>query len=174
MSDGCDRSGGTPISFGDAVPVVDLSTLVQALLGTRFVGQMKPWHILIVQDRSTLDALRGQMPGVAPQEPPSFALVVCGDRQVKRQLGPLISDCYDATTSLLLACRMKRLRLRSTRVFPQRRRSRAVRELLGLPGTVVPYSVTWLAGRPDISSVGSASQAYVRRETWSDSEAPAG
>ncbi len=166
MHDHVAKPGALSVSSPDPIHEADLEALLRALLNTPFVGRRKPWQVVLIQNPELLEQLGSLFPG-SPSQDASYAVVVCGDRKVQRQLGPLISDCYDATTSLLFTARMKLLRLRTMRTFPHRQQIAALRELLGIPEHVIPYSVTLLRRRLAESEPASVRHARIHFERWS-------
>lgn len=107
----------------------------------------QPWHFVVLRQRERLDALAevlpfGKMLGQAP-----LGLVVCADAGLQPNAGYWAQDCAAATQNILLACHALGLGAVWIGVYPRDERVTAVRELLGLPGTVIPLCAIAI-GRP--------------------------
>ncbi len=96
----------------------------------------------------------------------SYALLVCGPSEPEAPLGELVADGYDATTGLLLTARLNGCSPRCHNLFPDTDRMDEARRLLGIPETVIPFSVA-LISRPMRCPPDVVSElAHVHRETW--------
>ncbi len=100
---------------------------------------LRPWHFVVVTDRGRLDRLaeKGTYWKMLHEAP--LAIVVCGD--------PAISDRYydqdsvAATENILLAVSMLGLGGVWLGCHPNPERMDPVREILGIPGAIVPISI---------------------------------
>jgi nitroreductase len=100
---------------------------------------LRPWHFVVVTDRGRLDRLaeKGTYWKMLHEAP--LAIVVCGD--------PAVSDRYydqdsvAATENILLAVSMLGLGGVWLGCHPNPERMDPVREILGIPGAIVPISI---------------------------------
>lgn len=157
--------GRVPIPFHSLAYGADLRVLLRAPLETSFVGQRKPWHIILIQDLATLEEVGRIVPDLRHFEA-GCAMVICGDRAAQAQLGPLIADCYDATSSLLFTAHAREFRPHSARLFPDAATGARIRELLAIPAHVIPFSVTTFAGRLCDETVTTAQERLLHVESW--------
>ncbi len=144
----------------------ELQALVRAVLDTPCTARPKPWHVILLQDAGTLKRIVRLLPDVECEEDAAHAILVCGDTQSGGPLGELVADCYDATTSLLLTARAKRLCPRCATFFPHRDRMEQARRVLGIPPTVIPFSIAVFPRRLVHAPDGILMVANVHRETW--------
>ncbi len=124
-------------------PVSDneLETLVRAALAAPSWDNRHPCQFVIVTDRKLLDALKGKLPFAQMLEPAAAAVVVCGEPD--KAAGPelWVQDAAAAAENLLLATEALELGAVWTGVHPSENNVAAVREILGLPKTIVPLCV---------------------------------
>lgn len=118
-------------------------TLLDAALSASFVGRRKPWHIVLITDPVGIEDLGRVIPQVitACVERPKSAVVICGDRSVQKQLGPLVANCCDATDSLLYAAHARSLRPHCASLYGTGKLVEQLRIVLGIPKHVIPFSI---------------------------------
>lgn len=135
--------GRVPVPFQDRVGHDRGQTLLEAALSASFVGRRKPWHIVLIEDPAGIEDLGRVIPEVtvACVKRPKWAIIICGDRSVKRQLGALVADCYDATDSLLYAAHARLLKPHCASLYGTGERAEQLRSALGIPKHVIPFSI---------------------------------
>ena len=124
----------------------DVKTMLEAAMAAPSASNRKPWHFVAVTRRETLDALAeahryGKMLFQAP-----LCIAVCGDETVSERFW--VQDCSAATENLLLAATAQGLGAVWLGVYPREERVKDVREILGIPETVIPLSLISI-GHPD-------------------------
>jgi len=123
----------------DPVSADDLRKVLEAGMAAPSGKNLRPWHFVVVTDRGRLDRLaeKGTYWKMLHEAP--LAIVVCGD--------PGISDRYydqdsvAATENILLAVSMLGLGGVWLGCHPNPERMDPVREILGIPGGIVPISI---------------------------------
>jgi hypothetical protein len=134
--------GRVPIPFQTLAYGVDLRGPLRAPLETAFVGHRKPWHVILIQDPAALNGVGSIVPDLKDHDA-RYAVATSGNRSAQGQLGPLVTGCYDSTSSL--AC-TAHARQQSAGPFPDPATSARIRELLAIPAQAIPFSVTTFAG----------------------------
>ena len=119
----------------DPVGAKDVHDLLEAAMNAPSAINEQAWQFVVLSGRVLEDYLRinGNTPEGAP-----VAILVCEDLGAEKARGYAVQDCAAATQNLLLAAHAKGLGAVWTTVFPDN--AAAVRALLGIPATVVPFA----------------------------------
>jgi len=125
-----------------------VESLLRAAMNAPSAMDQRPWQFVVVTDRAKLDGLTAHLPGGQMLKQAPLAIVFCGDpaRETKLQ-GYWMQDCSAATENLLLAAHAQGLGAVWIGVYPAEGQVRGVRERLGIPEAVVPFSIVAL-GHP--------------------------
>lgn len=123
----------------DPVSEKHLKMILEAGMAAPSGKNLRPWHFVVVTDRGRLDRLaeKGTYWRMLHEAP--LAIVVCGD--------PAVSDRYwdqdsvAATENILLAVSMLGLGGVWLGCHPNPERMDPVREILGIPGAIVPIAM---------------------------------
>jgi nitroreductase len=123
----------------EPVPEEHIQTLLRAAMAAPSASNLKPWHYIVVTDRTTLDHLaEGHPHGKMLFEAP-LCIAVCGDSNISA--GYWVQDCSAATQNLLLAAVALGLGAVWLGVHPKQERVKAIRTVLGIPDQVVPLNL---------------------------------
>jgi len=129
----------------DPIAEADIKTLLEAAMAAPSAVNYRPWHFVVVSDRQVLDQLAEALPyGKMLFEAP-LCIAVCGDTEVSAHYWS--QDCSAATENLLLAATALGLGAVWLGVYPRDERVARIREILGIPETVIPLNVISL-GHP--------------------------
>ncbi|MBA7585057.1 hypothetical protein ES708_27027 [subsurface metagenome] len=79
-----------------------------------------------------------------------LAVIVCGDLNRERHKGFWVQDCSAATQNLLIAARAQGLGAVWLGVYPLEDRVNGLRDLMGLPDSIIPLSVVSV-GYPSVA-----------------------
>jgi len=124
------------------VPPATVESLLRAAMSAPSAMDQRPWQFVVVTDRSKLDSLTAVLPGGQMLKQAPLAIVCCADPARETKLpGYWIQDCSAATENLLLAVHAQGLGAVWIGVYPAEGQVRGVRERLGIPGAVVPFSI---------------------------------
>jgi len=115
--------------------------LLAAAMSAPSAGNERPWHFIVLTDRSLLDRVPQFHPYAAMLRQASVAVLVCGDRSLEKHRGCWVLDCAAATENLLVAAHAKGLGAVWCGVYPTEDRVENFRKLLGLPEAIVPFSL---------------------------------
>lgn len=133
--------------LADPIPADVVERLLRAAMAAPSAGNQQPWQFVVIDDRSTLDAVPRfhQHARMLTQAP--LAVLVCATPATEKHKGYFPQDCAAATQNLLLAAHGLGLGACWLGIHTRPEREQGLRELLGIPADVVPYSLIAL-GRP--------------------------
>lgn len=121
-----------------------LEILVRAGMAAPTAADKRPWAFVVITDRAVLDKLaEGLMYGKMLKQAQA-AIAVCG---IPEESLPgfsqqfWVQDCSAASQNILLAAEAKDLGAVWVGIYPVQERITFVREVLGIPGNVVPLNV---------------------------------
>ena len=116
----------------------DIQKIVRAGMSAPSGRDIRPWEILVINDRETLDSLAAALPYAKMLETSPLAIVVCGDT-TRSHLWHL--DCSAVTQNILLAVEALGLGAVWTAAYPYEDRMEAVIKNTGLPAYILPLAV---------------------------------
>jgi len=122
----------------EPVSETDVKTLLEAAMAAPSASNRKPWHFVVVTERQTLDDLAEAHPHGKMLFEASLCIAVCGDPAISRYW---VQDCSAATENLLLAVAALGLGAVWLGVYFREERIAAVRQVLGIPDTIVPLNL---------------------------------
>lgn len=129
-----------------------LENIVKAGMAAPSATNAQPWAFVIVTEKATLDSLNAVHP-YANLKTATAAIIVCGNME-KAMDGEgreyWVQDCSAATENILLAAHAYGLGAVWCGVYPIQERVNAVKEVLGLPGHIVPLNIVTM-GYPAIN-----------------------
>jgi nitroreductase len=115
---------------GEPVSEADIRSLLEAGMAAPSASNRKPWHFVVVTDRSTLKALADAHPFGKMLAGAAAAIAVCGDPAVSDWW---VQDCTAATENVLVAVAGLGLGGVWLGCHGRSEREQAVREVLGIP-----------------------------------------
>jgi nitroreductase len=149
-------------------PVDDDSVerLLRAAMAAPSAGNQQPWRFVVIRDRAMLRAIAEMHPygKMLPDAP--VAILVCGDPGDAKWAMLWEQDCSACTENLLIEAELLGLGAVWLGVHPLPERVTALRELLGIPGHVVPFAIVpfgWPAQRKEPSDRYDAARVHVER-----------
>jgi len=119
-----------------------VKTLLEAAMAAPSAVAKDPWRFVAIRNRRTLAAIADALPNGKMLATAAVGIAVCGDLDVAhdRQLSYLLQDCSAAIENLLLAVHILGLGACWLGVHPREDRVRRIKEVLALPGSVIPVS----------------------------------
>jgi len=149
----------------EPVSEADIKTLLEAAMAAPSASNLKPWHFVVVTERRTLDGLAEAHPyGKMLFEAP-LCIAVCGDPAISERYW--VQDCSAAAENLLLAATALGLGAVWLGVYPNEERVAAMRQVLGIPETIVPLNLISI-GHPmeEKEPRTQYDESRVHRERW--------
>ena len=124
-------------------PVPDelVQEILEAAMQAPSAGNQQPWHFIVVTDRKQMDALADAMPFGKMLHSAPLGIVVCADMKLEKYRGFWVQDCSNATMNLLLAAHDRGLGAVWVGVYPVEDRVANLKQILGLPDSVIPLCV---------------------------------
>lgn len=130
----------------EPVSEADIETMLRAAMAAPSAMNRQPWAFVVINDRSTLDALAGKLRYAKMLAQAPVAIVVCAETRLILRDGAEVEnmfwehDASAAAENLLLAAHALGLGAVWTAAADPER-SAIVREALGITGTVMPLCV---------------------------------
>lgn len=119
--------------------------ILQEILDAGFhapsAGNQRPWHFIIVDDRTILESVQSFHPSAAMLQEADKAILVCGDPHLEKFQGYWMIDCSAATENMLLAAHAKGLGACWLGLYPRADRVAGVRRLFALPDHIMPLAL---------------------------------
>lgn len=132
------------IYTGKRIDDEKISAIVKAGMFAPSANNKRPWHFIVIEDRTILDKIMKAHPYSSMLTKASHAIVVCGDSKLENGPGYYKLDCSAATQNILLAAHSMGLGAVWLGVEPREERIKAITEILGLPPHVHPLSIVSL------------------------------
>ena len=139
---------------GDTIPAKVMENLLRAAMAAPSGRNIQPWSFVVLNDTSRYDEIFGENFNMGMYKQSAAVVVVCADTTVVRPPrdnpdAPAVQqpngiwrdDMGAVTENLLLAVEAYGLGACWTACYPYADRMGPVKKALGLPATVVPYSV---------------------------------
>lgn len=153
---------------GERVDDEEIKSLIRAGMYAPSANNKRPWHFIIIDDRSVLKQIMDVHPYSSMLAAASHAIVVCGDMNKENGPGYYKLDCAAASENILLAAHSKGLGAVWLGVEPREERIKAVSNILGLPSHIIPVSIISIGVPAKInSSIPSRfEENKIRRNKW--------
>jgi nitroreductase len=119
----------------------DVRKLLEAGMSAPSAGNERPWHFLVIRDRRTLEGVMEFHPYAKMLKECAGAILVCGDPSLEKYPGFWMQDCSAATENILIMAVQLNLGAVWLGIYPIDERVNGLRELLGIPEDVVPFSL---------------------------------
>lgn len=132
----------------------DLLTILEAGLTGPSACNRRPWEFVVVEDRTTLDALSKGNLAAKPLLSAPLAIVVMGNTDKAIRRAPLYwtEDASAATENMIIAASSLSIGSLWMGVWPEEEKIRRVREVLSVPENIVPFSILALGYPKDEGS----------------------
>lgn len=143
----------------------DLKVILEAGMNAPSANNRQPWHFIVVDDRSKLNAIMDVHPYSKMLAEAPLAIVVCGDTKVSRDYWQ--QDCAAATENIMLAARALGLGTVWLGVYPRKDRVEGISRIFQLPDHISPLAVV-AVGHPaeEKGRVDRWQEEKVHRNSW--------
>ena len=88
---------------GEKVNGEAIQKVLEAGMAAPSAGNQQPWHFIVLDDRTVLDAVPEHHPHSSMIREAPVAILVCGDISAEKHQGYWVQDCAAATQNMLLA-----------------------------------------------------------------------
>lgn len=122
--------------------------LLSAAMAAPSAHNQRPWEFVIIDDRKLLDAIPEFHPYSKMLTCAPAAVLVCARSKDLKSVEFWPQDCAAATQNILLAATAVGLGSVWLGVYPKEPLMKGLRDLLGLPADIVPFSLVSL-GYPE-------------------------
>jgi len=128
------------------IPEQTVINLLQAAMAAPSAMGKDPWRFVVIRAEQMLKQLADALPGGKMLASAPLGIAVCGDidAALEQHLSFLLQDCSAAIENMLLAAHALGLGACWVGVHPGEDSVRQVKQLLALPGSVVPIAVVAL------------------------------
>jgi nitroreductase len=143
----------------------DLTRLLEAGMAAPSANNEKPWHFVVVKDRTTLGRLAEAHPYGKMLAGAGAAIAVCGDAET----APIswIQDCSAATENILIAAAALELGAVWLGCHPREERVNAIRGILGIPDSLGVLSLISIGHPAEAKEPRTQyDEARVHRDCW--------
>lgn len=124
------------------VPEEHIITLLKAGMSAPSAGNERPWHFVVIRERSILDAVAGFHPYARMMTQAPVAILVCGDPELEKSKGFWAEDCSAATENILIEAQAIGLGSVWLGIHPREDRVKNMRRLIArMPDHVVPFAL---------------------------------
>ena len=118
-----------------------IEKLLRAGMAAPSAANEQPWHFVVINNKDVLYAIPKFHPYSQMLKEAACAIVVCGDLVLETCKGFWVQDCSAATENILIEATDLGLGAVWLGVYPDKDRITPLKELLGLPETVIPLSI---------------------------------
>ena len=125
----------------DPVSDENLTRIIKAGMNAPSAGNEQPWHFVIIRDLEILNAIADFHPFAQMAREAPAAILVCGEPGLEKHKGMWVQDCSAATQNMLLEITDMGLGGVWVGIFPREKRMDGIRELLNMPGDIIPFSL---------------------------------
>jgi nitroreductase len=132
---------------GEPVSEEDIQMLIKAGMQAPSAGNARPWHFIILNERSLLDQIPTFHTSSAFLTQTPAGILVCADDQIAKP-GRWLLDCSAAAENILLAAHASGLGACWVGIEPVAERIEGFCRLLGLPESIHPVCLV-AVGHPE-------------------------
>lgn len=118
-----------------------IQNVLKAAMAAPSAGNEQPWQFIVIRERAILHAVPDVHPYASMMPDAQAAILVCGDLSLEKHEGYWVQDCAAATQNLLLSIQAEGLGGVWLGVYPREPRMKGIKNLLGLPENVIPFSL---------------------------------
>jgi len=124
------------------VPEEHITTLLKAGMSAPSAGNERPWHFVVIRERSILDAVANFHPYARMMTQAPVAILVCGDPELERSKGFWVEDCSAAAENILVEAQEIGLGSVWLGIHPREDRVANMRRLIArMPEHVIPFAL---------------------------------
>ena len=147
-----------------------IEKLLRAAMAAPSACDLRPWQFIVVDERRILDEIPSFHNNAAMLPEAPVAILLCGEPDVSRSWQ---QDCSAAAQNILLAAHAMGLGAVWLGIYPRDKRVIPMRDLLGIPESVVPMALIALGYPAEQKPPRASFEAdKVRFNQWDNSREP--
>lgn len=127
--------------LNDSIPDGAIRQILEAAMCAPSAGNQRPWHFVVVKEKSLLEKLSGTSPYSGMLKNAPLCILVCGDLKLEIHKSFWVQDCSAATENILLEAVEKGLGAVWLGVYPLDERIVFVRNVFSFPENIVPFAL---------------------------------
>jgi nitroreductase len=140
------------------VSAESVKELLKAAMAAPSAGNQQTWDFIVVRNRMLLNEIPKFHPNAQMLVDAPAAIIVCGvPEREKKYTGYWVQDCAAAVENILIEAQFLGLGAVWLGIYPNEDRIERLRELFGIPESIVPFAVISI-GYP--AGIKEASQRY--------------
>ena len=152
-------------------PIADeiIEQLIRLAMSAPSAHNEKPWHFVVITDRSILDAIPEIHPYAKMLLEAPAAVCVCGDHQLENDNSAdyWVQDCAAATMNILTGATALELGSCWLGIHPRTQRKEALAKMLNLPDHVEPFCLIALGYSAEQKSPNDSYHPQrIHRDKW--------
>lgn len=124
--------------IGKKVENEKITILLKAGMAAPSGRDLRPWELIVIQNRSTLDSMAAELPYAKMLNKAPMAIIVCGD-SIRSSYWYLY--CSAVSENILLAAESLELGAVWTAAYPYEDRINTVRKYTNIPENIIPLCV---------------------------------
>lgn len=124
--------------IGKKVENEKIAILLKAGMAAPSGRDLRPWELIVIQNRSTLDSMAAELPYAKMLNKAPMAIIVCGD-SIRSSYWYL--DCSAVSENILLAAESLELGAVWTAAYPYEDRINTVQKYTNIPENIIPLCV---------------------------------
>jgi nitroreductase len=132
-----------------------VTKLLQAAMLAPSADDERPWHFIVVTDDAVKRRITNIHPFANAAEIAPVVLMVCGDETLQKIQGFWVQDCSAATENILIEAQAQGLGAVWMGIYPIEGRIEAFRQLLDIPGHIIPFSLVALGYPAEMKEPGN-------------------
>lgn len=121
-----------------SIPDGIMEDLLEAAMAAPSAGNQQPWHFVVTEDRSRMEAIASYHRYAQMLNDAAAAVLVCGDTRDAKHVDYWVQDCSAATQNILLAAHAVGLGAVWLGIYPNAERVQRTSALFDLPDGVLP------------------------------------
>lgn len=118
-----------------------IKQIVKAAMAAPSAGGARHWHFVVLKDKNLKATIAQRYPNIAPLATAPAGILICADTKLEVYPGFWPLDCAAATQNALLAATELGLGSVWCAVYPDQQKMNGIKDLLGLPESVQPFSI---------------------------------
>lgn len=123
------------------VPGEKLEILLKSAMQAPSAMNKQPWEFVVSRRREAMDQIPNIHPYAQMVASAGAVIVVCGNRDIQKEIGYIVEDCSAAIQNILIEAVNQELGAVWLGVYPRAERMKKIKSLFNLPNQIVPIAI---------------------------------